>query len=93
MANSGANDDSEWRLVGQAEYHAPQGRELNFNLGYGNKDAQTALGSGSVFAYGATWRIPVAGYHRLALSVQKQKTPTQESLTTMLGITLRIPRI
>lgn len=93
IANSGASSDSEWRLVGLAEYNIPQSWGFGINLGYGNKDAQAARDSGSVFFYGATWYMPVAGYHRLSLSVQKQETPSQQSLTTMLGITLRMPRM
>lgn len=93
IANSGASSDSEWRLVGLAEYSAPQGWGFSINLGYGDKDAQTARDSGSVFVYGTTLYMPVAGYHRLSLSVQNQETPSQQSLTTMLGVTLRIPRM
>lgn len=93
IANSGASSDSEWRLVGLAEYNIPHSWGFGINLGYGNKDAQAARDSGSVFAYGATWYMPVAGYHRLSLSVQKQETPSQKSLTTMLGVTLRMPRM
>ena len=90
LAESGADSDDSWRLLGRATFQGRGLWSLDLGLGFGHADSQLDEFEGDVTVASAQWNRPISSHYRVSLQAIREDAPGNElnSLYFQLGMKL-----